>query len=81
MKIDRSKWEPCKYCEGGIYSDFAYDYSMGEDTGNYCKYCGRPMLEQAWEELERRVFGCADQKILPKMWTRIRIMVYRMVLR
>lgn len=56
MKIDRTKWEPCKYCEGGIYSDFAYDYSMGEDTGNYCKYCGRPMTEQAWKELERRIF-------------------------
>lgn len=53
--IDRSKWNPCKYCEDGIYSDFAYDYAMGEDTGNYCKYCGRPMTEQAWQELERKV--------------------------
>lgn len=57
IKIDRSKWEPCHYCEGGIYSDFAYDYAMGEDTGKYCKYCGRPMTEQAWEELERKVLG------------------------
>ena len=53
--IDRSKWKPCHYCEDGIYSDFAYDYAMGEDTGNYCKYCGRPMTEEAWEELERKV--------------------------
>lgn len=55
--IDRTKWKPCHYCECGIYSDFAYDYSMGEDTGNYCKYCGRPMTEQAWKELERKIFG------------------------
>lgn len=54
--IDRSKWKPCHYCEDGIYSDFAYDYAMGEDTGNYCKYCGRPMTEQAWKELERKIF-------------------------
>ena len=26
----------------------------------YCPKCGRPMTEQAWQELERKVFDCAD---------------------
>lgn len=55
--IDRSAWKGCKYCEGGIYSDFAYDYAMGEETGNFCKHCGRPMTEEAWKMLEKRLEG------------------------
>lgn len=26
----------------------------------YCPMCGRPLTEQVWQELERKVFDCAD---------------------
>ena len=44
--IDREKWEPCKWCEISWLV-------MGE---KYCPSCGRPLTDEAWAELERRVF-------------------------
>lgn len=45
--IDREKWVPCMWC--------ALNGQFG--LNNYCSNCGRPLTEQAWAELERRVFG------------------------
>lgn len=55
--LDRSRWEGCKYCaDGSPYSKLMYDYQVRSvDVGRYCKMCGRPLTEEAWEQLERRL--------------------------
>ena len=46
-KIDREKWEPCMWCvPNGQFG-----------LNNYCSACGRPLTDEAWAGLERRVFG------------------------
>lgn len=45
--IDREKWGPCMWC--------ALNGQFG--LNNYCSACGRPLTDEAWAELERRVFG------------------------
>lgn len=78
MKIDRSKWKPCEYCndqndpclqEGcfrknrwkcGFSCDKYNEYRERKnilEKSQYCPVCGYPLTEQAWKELERRVFG------------------------
>lgn len=43
-KLDRSRWKECRHCQKGIF------------YGNkFCRYCGRPLTEEAWTELERRI--------------------------
>ena len=44
--IDREKWGTCMWCV--LYKQF---------ENNYCPMCGRPLTEEAWAELKRRVFG------------------------
>lgn len=75
MKIDRSKWEPCKYCRNddgrkflsfdgagdGITIEIDNELACIESDSfgfiiGYCPMCGRPLTEQAWQEIERRVF-------------------------
>lgn len=70
-QIDREAWEGCEHCkndsmngegtshdfrvsEGAIYY---YDSEFGWEgvDANYCPWCGRPLTEEAWEELEKRV--------------------------
>ena len=43
--IDREAWEPCYSCEPQLLM-------MGN---NYCGNCGRPLTEEAWDELEKRM--------------------------
>lgn len=45
--IDREKWEPCMWCV--LNGQFGLN--------NYCSACGRPLTEEAWAELERRMLG------------------------
>lgn len=45
--IDREKWGPCMWCV--LNGQFGLN--------NYCSSCGRPLTEEAWAELERRVCG------------------------
>ena len=47
-KLDRSRWrwEGCETCKGGRYR-----------RGEYCPGCGKPLTEEAWAELERRIGG------------------------
>lgn len=71
--IDREAWKPCEHCkpkcricancsilgkcgEPQVCVD-CKDYSNFYSDYNYCDYCGRPMTEEAWEELEKRVRG------------------------
>lgn len=69
MKIDRSKWEPCKVCGkayGAISATYATEDLQGLTTTNhsfyakYCPQCGRPLTEKAWKELERRLMNNAQ---------------------
>lgn len=49
--LDRSQWEGCKYCRkyGVVVAAF--------DGWCYCNRCGRPLTEEAWAEMERRING------------------------
>lgn len=70
--IDRSKWKPCEWCGSIGKKPDNWVCSLEDDNGytitnnhmvvcataNYCPVCGRPLTEEAWAELERRV--CDD---------------------
>lgn len=45
--IDREAWKPCEECE-------SLQYIMG---ANYCEKCGRPLTDEAWDDLEKRIGG------------------------
>lgn len=46
-KLDRSRWKGCEYCK-----DIPKSFLKG-----FCYACGRPLTEEAWAELERRIGG------------------------
>lgn len=68
--IDRSKWEECKYCKTcwtckSMVSPsraintkcFSCENLSNHEPLNFCPHCGRPLTEEAWVELERRLKG------------------------
>ena len=48
--IDRESLEPCECCRSAKYMN-------GKMMYNFCPSCGRPLTEEAWAELEKRVRG------------------------
>ena len=48
--IDREKWEPCVNCKAieKLAKHIKY-------CPSYCPVCGRPITDQAWAELEKRL--------------------------
>lgn len=57
--IDRSKWEACELCslpDGKSASRLILAETCNGEA-KYCPSCGRPLTEEAWAELERRVRG------------------------
>lgn len=48
-KLDRIRWDGCGWCRRfqGKFDETKAD--------RYCKLCGRPLTEEAWAELERRI--------------------------
>lgn len=67
--LDRSRWEGCKECTppscgtclryetrniGDPCTTSCIKYSKHKPV-NFCKNCGRPLTEEAWVELERRI--------------------------
>ena len=66
--IDREKWEPCDVCSNAKHivglalaimddgSDHRVDTKMNCEY-SFCPNCGRPLTDEAWAELERRVCG------------------------
>lgn len=50
-KLDGSRWKGCGWCRRfqGKFDETKAD--------RYCKLCGRPLTEEAWAELERRING------------------------
>ena len=69
--IDRSKWEPCGACKNdeitihvpGFRAMAVCNQHMDREAFDvtlrlkFCSWCGRPLTEEAWAELERRVRG------------------------
>ena len=68
--LDRTRWSGCNFCaqtcEKCIYygmgrqkepchSCRVFSKFVSHFPGKYCRECGRPLTEQAWEELERRI--------------------------
>ena len=50
-RIDRETWEPCELCEKQRKVFFE----------KFCGECGRPLTEEAWAELERRITRKEEQ--------------------
>lgn len=48
-KLYRSRWEGCERCDY-IVKNYA-------DWPEYCYVCGKPLTEEAWAEMERRIGG------------------------
>lgn len=48
--LDRSRWEGCICCtlQSQVRAREKHGY-------RYCEHCGRPLTEDAWAELERRI--------------------------
>lgn len=71
--LDRSRWGECEMCGDGEVnaSPGAHDFVIADDCLfyndssyglegiriKYCPACGRPLTEEAWAELERRING------------------------
>ena len=67
-RIGREKWEPCDACSNAKHivglalaimddgSDHRIDTKMNCEY-SFCPNCGRPLTDEAWAELERRVCG------------------------
>lgn len=70
-KIDREKWEPCDLCSTEMACgtcDNALSQcnhcvftsegkSEWKHSGTlFCRWCGHPLTEEAWAEMERRFF-------------------------
>lgn len=67
MKINREAWKPCEKCqyedeEMRIYYPSDWDGGIGfeMDYAIFCPKCGRPLNEQAWEILEKRLGGAYE---------------------
>ena len=70
-RIDREKWEPCEECErrncdNCKYDDLlpsfepcksCYNAKQWKPAQKFCPWCGRPLTDEAWAELERRLIG------------------------
>lgn len=52
----REELEPCKSCVKGYQESEGMELP-GYVTANYCHHCGRPLTEESWAELERRIGG------------------------
>lgn len=60
-RFDRESWEPCDFCEKELdkypyivtHSD--YDESNACYVPAFCPICGRPLTEDAWQMLEKRI--------------------------
>ena len=70
-RIDRDAWEPCQECErrncdNCEYDDLlacfepcksCYNAKQWKPAQKFCPRCGRPITDEAWAELERRLIG------------------------
>lgn len=55
-KLDGSRWEGCANCT------MTRSKQARKNLGyQYCEHCGRPLTEEAWAEMERRI-GRSNEK-------------------
>lgn len=66
IHLDCSAWEPCEYCKGAKFisgwasaetkteSGISFE-SRIEGDFLFCPMCGRPLTDDAWEMLEKRL--------------------------
>lgn len=54
VKLDRDSWKPCPQCEFYLGHN-QYIKAHPEHSYRFCYQCGRPIQEDAWEELEGRI--------------------------
>lgn len=53
VHICREKWEPCEECQYRNIDPFIIKrYGI-----RYCRHCGRPLTDEAWDEMEKRLRG------------------------
>lgn len=68
-RLDRSAWEPCEKCNTCWTCQLALNEFVREPcmscgafknhkSLNFCPWCGRPLTDVAWDELERRIESC-----------------------
>lgn len=50
IHIDRGAWKPCMLCKNPKSLNLFLDMNC-----RYCPKCGRPLTEEAWAELEKRL--------------------------
>lgn len=50
--IDREAWEPCMLCKNPKSLNLFLEMNC-----RYCPKCGRPLTDEAWAELEKRLMG------------------------
>lgn len=69
--IDREAWEPCgecekRNCDNCLYSEYlssmepcksCYNAKKWKPVSRFCGECGRPLTDEAWAELEKRLRG------------------------
>lgn len=64
--INREKWEPCQLCDSKCLTCMANethkcrickDYKYYLPLYQFCPKCGRPLTDEAWAELEKRLRG------------------------
>ena len=85
VHIERKVWEPCEECVSCENCKHSVDYDYGEYKfcnqcvgnsnfipNNFCQNCGRPLTDEAWAEMEKRLGGCItclkdSQKIAGEM--------------
>lgn len=48
--LDRSWWKGCRQCRPGGQLELDADCEW-----SYCPYCGRPLTEETWAELEKKL--------------------------
>lgn len=68
VHIERKVWEPCEACfschtcthRNDEYLDSPYCWNCENSNKwkvgvRFCPYCGRPTIDEAWDELEKRL--------------------------
>lgn len=50
--LDRNRWEGCWSCNDPKVRNLGLRHGR-----EYCPRCGKPLTEEAWAELERRING------------------------
>lgn len=57
--LDKSRWKGCEWCRqfGSIPLRGFTPHGCTSTTVKYCPCCSKPLTEDAWAELERRIGG------------------------